>query len=237
MRIVLKEKPRRPKIIQGFPGFGLVGTIATEFLIDHLDTKKIGKIWVSEMPAMVAVHEGDIVEPIGIFYNKKYNLVIIHAINAIPGVEWKLSNAILEIAKQLKAKEILCLEGIGSTEMSTESKTFYHSTSPHVAAALEKSGCSKLREGIIMGLAGLLMLKSERKIDVSTVFAESHSSLPDSKAAAKVVEVLDQYLGLEVDYKPLIKQAEKFEEKLKGIMSKTKSMDKQQKAKRLSYVG
>ena len=72
MKVVLKKKPKNPIIIDGFPGFGLVGTIATEFLLDHLKTEKIGKIWISELPAMVAIHEGKVVEPIGIFYSKKY---------------------------------------------------------------------------------------------------------------------------------------------------------------------
>ena len=42
MKIVLTEKPKNAILIEGFPGFGLVGTITTEFLIDHLKAKKIG---------------------------------------------------------------------------------------------------------------------------------------------------------------------------------------------------
>ena len=73
MKIELTKKPQGVTIIEGFPGFGLVGTISTEFLLDHLDTKKIGHIWFSEMNPMVAVHDKEIVDPLGIFYNKQYN--------------------------------------------------------------------------------------------------------------------------------------------------------------------
>ena len=73
MDITLNKKPKNAIIIEGFPGFGLVGTIATEFLMDHLECEQIGRIWFDKIPAMVAIHENKVVEPIGIFYNKKYN--------------------------------------------------------------------------------------------------------------------------------------------------------------------
>ena len=44
MEIKLYKKPKSPLIIEGFPGFGLVGTIATEFLLEHLQTEQIVKI-------------------------------------------------------------------------------------------------------------------------------------------------------------------------------------------------
>jgi predicted ATP-grasp superfamily ATP-dependent carboligase len=68
------------------------------------------------------------------------------------------------------------------------------------------------------------------------LFAETHSSLPDSKAAANVIEVLDKYLGLDVDSKPLLKQAEVFEAKLKTLMQQTAGSKEQQERKALSYI-
>ncbi|MBW2982559.1 PAC2 family protein [Candidatus Woesearchaeota archaeon] len=237
MKIILKKKPKNPTIIEGFPGFGLVGTIASEFLIDHLKTEQIGKIWLHELPAMVAIHEGEVVEPIGIFYNKKYNIVIVHGIIGVNGLEWKITDAIVDMAKDLKAKEIISLEGIGSATPSEESKIFCYSSHDQKAKVLKKSGCQSLKEGIIMGTTGILLLKSEKTLPVTSIFAETHSELPDSKAAAKVIEVLDKYLGLKVDYKPLLQQAEKFETKLKELLGKSQKISEEQKKKRLSYVG
>ena len=127
MKIELYEKPKNVIIIEGFPGFGLVGTISTEFLLDHLDTKLIGKIWISEMPAIAAIHQSKVVQPLSIHYNKKYNLVIVHGITATVGIEWKIADAVLDIAKQMSAKEILSLEGIGSNKMDEiNPKVFYY---------------------------------------------------------------------------------------------------------------
>ena len=61
--------------------------------------------------------------------------------------------------------------------------------------------------------------------------------MPDSKAAAHIVQALDNYLGLDVDVKPLLKQAVLFERKLKGIMQKGQKAQQVSEDKHLSYVG
>ena len=101
MEIKLFKKPKNPIIIEGFPGIGLVGTIATEFLIDHLETELIGKIWIEDIPAMIAIHDGKVVEPLGVFYNKKHNIMIIHGITAVTGIEWKIAEAVVNIANDV----------------------------------------------------------------------------------------------------------------------------------------
>ncbi|MEK6875774.1 MAG: PAC2 family protein, partial [Nanoarchaeota archaeon] len=111
MQIKLSKKPKNCILIEGFPGFGLVGTIASEFLLEHLKFEQIGKIMSDDMPATVAIHEGKVVEPLGIFYNKKYKIVLLHAITASSGLEWKLADIVVDLAAKLNAKEVISLEG------------------------------------------------------------------------------------------------------------------------------
>ena len=236
MQIKLYKKPKNPVIIEGFPGFGLVGTIASEFLIEHLKTELIGKITFEEMPAMVAIHEGKIVEPLGIFYSKEYNIVILHAIISSAGFEWKLADQLLEVAKFLSAKEIISLEGVGGGHENS-SAVFYHTKDEKKAKRFEEIGVKRLKEGIIMGVTGALLLKADGIIPVSCVFAETHADIPASKAAAKIIEVLDKLFGMDVKTEPLIKQAEKFEEQLTGILQKTQEAADSAEKKKMSYVG
>lgn len=236
MEIKLYKKPKNPIIIEGFPGFGLVGTIATEFLIDHLKTELIGKIVFDEGAPMVAIHESKVVEPLGLFYNPKYNIVILHAITASTGNEWGIADILVKLAKQLDAKEIICLEGVGSGAEVIESRAFYYSNKESNKDKFRKIGISPLKEGIIMGVTGALLLRIDG-LPMSCVFSETHSNLPDSKAAAKVIETLDKYLNLEVDPKPLLEQAKKFEEKLKGILKQGQKAQEMSEEKKLSYVG
>ena len=236
MEVKLWKKPKKCTIIEGFPGFGLVGTIASEFLIEHLETEQIGKIMFDDMPAMIAIHEGKIVEPLGIFYNKKYNLVILHAITAATHFEWDLASTVSKLAADLEAKEIISLEGVGSGEDSEGSRVFHYANNEKNAKSFEKLGIELLKEGIIIGVTGAILLRAE-KTPVSCLFAETHSNLPDSKAAAKVIEALDKYIGMNLDYKPLLEQAQKFEEKLKTILQKSQEAQEIGDKKKLSYFG
>lgn len=236
MEAKLWKKPKNCTIIEGFPGFGLVGTIASEFLIEHLKTEQIGKILFDDMPAMVAIHENKVVEPLGIFYNQKFNIVIVHAITAATHFEWNMASVIAKLASDLQAKEIISLEGVGSGEESEGTRVFYFSNDEKNAKAFEKAGIGPLKEGIIIGVTGAILLRVE-KTPISCLFAETHSNLPDSKAAAKVVEALDKYLGMNLDTKPLLEQAEKFEEKLKTILQKGQEAQEISDKKKLSYLG
>ena len=92
-------------------------------------------------------------------------------------------------------------------------------------------GLKKLDEGVILGVAASLLLKSPEE---TYIFAETHSELPDSRAAAKIIETLDKYLKLKVDYRPLVNKAEVFEKKLKELLSMAAQ---QTKDKKESYLG
>jgi predicted ATP-grasp superfamily ATP-dependent carboligase len=72
---------------------------------------------------------------------------------------------------------------------------------------------------------------------MSGLFVETHSKLPDSKASAKIIEMLDMYLGLEVDYKPLEQAAQDFENKLKGYVEKMQKTAQKTEERAANYVG
>lgn len=232
--VTLTKKPKKVTIIEGFPGFGLVGTIATGFLAEHLKCEKIGRHYFEEPPVTLAIHDCVLVDPVGIFYNKKYNIVIVHSITHPNGLEWKAADMILDLAEQLEAKEIITIEGVGSTE-TTECRAFHYTTQPAVKSKLSALGYDCLGEGIVVGVTSALLLKST--VPMTCLFAETHSQLPDSKAAAKAIELLDKYLKLEVDYQPLLKQAQMFETKIKTILEQSKKAKDMKDKKALSYLG
>lgn len=234
MEINLSSKPKGPTIIQGFPGFGMVGAIAIEYLIEHLDTKKIGKITYEHMPPMAALHDGKLIEPLGIYYNKKYNLILIHSIMAPPGSEWDISKGIAQLAKDVQAKQIICLEGVSGNNKK-ETNVLSYSNSDVTQKALNKLGYDTLTEGVILGITASVLLSGSKNI--ACLFAEAHANMPDSSAAAKLIEALDKYLKLKVDYKPLEVTAAKFEEKLRSIMQQSKQAEDVRDKKTLSYVG
>lgn len=236
LQISLDKKPLGATLIEGFPGFGLVGVIATEFLIEHLEAEKIGRVWTDKLQPMVAVHGSEVIEPIGIYYAPKQKILLfhVHPFATLGGIEWGLADIIEKLAKDLKVKEVISLEGVGAFNKNKESTAYYYSKDKK---RWSKTGVQELKEGIIMGVTGALLLNL-KTVPLSCIFAETQSGLPDSRAAAKVIEVLDGYLGLDVDYKPLIKKAEELEIKVKGILSQGKeAVDMKEKKEEMNYVG
>jgi uncharacterized protein len=235
MAFELTKKPKGAKLIEGFPGFGLVGSIASEYLLSHLDCEFIGKLHLEKLQPTVVIHEGKLVHPIGLYYNKKYNLLILHAITAGMGVEWKIAEELNTLGKELDIKEFISIEGVGSNSPEEEEpRTFFYTNNEKNKKTLEQS-LPELKEGIVMGVTAALLTKTT--IPVTAFFADTKSNLPDSKAAAKVIEILDKHLGLKIDTKPLLETAEKFEEKLKGMMQQTETAQQEVKDKSMSYVG
>lgn len=226
MEVILRETPKAKVLIEAFPGFGLVGTIVTEYLLEHLDCKQIGEITFDDLPATVAIHKGGLVHPMGIFYCKAFDAIILHAILDVKGFEWRIAKSILEIKKQLNVDEILSIEGVASNG-GEEIFCFNNNK-------LIDLGAKPVDESVIMGVTAALLLKAN---DISCLFAETHSNLPDSRAAARIIEYLDKYLKFDLDTKPLLMQAELFEKKVKGMLQKTSKTVTEADKKQMSYLG
>ncbi len=230
--IELKERPKNPIIIEGFPGFGFVSTIVTEFLIKHLKAKRIGRIFSTKLTPMVAIRNSEIIDPLEIYYDKKHNIVILRALTNVSGAEWEIANIVIELAKKLKAKEIIGVEGVASD--SKKNKIYYFTNLNK--EKFEKINLEGFKNGVIVGVTGVLLLKS-KEVPLSCIFVDANPGFPDSKAAGEVVKVLDSYLGLKVDYRPLFKAAEEFENKLKELMSSVKKAVEKKQEKDTSYLG
>ena len=155
MEIFLTKKPKSPIIIEGFPGVGLIATITTEFLIKHLNAKPIGYIKSDELLPIAAVHNSRVLQPLEIFYVEKENLVIVHALSDIRGLEWKISGVILELYSMLKAKELITIEGIMSKE-NDQHNVYYIKSDEAKEKKLEKEKVNRLQEVIIVGVTAAL---------------------------------------------------------------------------------
>lgn len=231
MEINLKKRPQKPIIIEGFPSLGLVGSIAAEFLVDHLKAEQIGCLYSKKLPPIVAIHKGTVLDQFGIFYDSKNNIIIIRPLALTTGMEWELADSIINLVSMLKARELISLEGIGTGEGLKEPQAFFFTADKAKAKKLQGIGLAEIREGLVFGVSASLL----SKLPASTfIFTETHSELPDSRSAAKMIEVLDKYLGLKVDYKPLLEKAEIFEKKLKNILTAAQKSSEKEK---ISYLG
>lgn len=232
--IKLKENPKNPIIIEGFPGFGFVSTIVTEFLIKHLNAKRIGDISSNKVAPMIAIHDSELVDPLEVFYDNKHNIIILRALSSVSGAEWEIAEMIIDIAKKLKAKEVIGIEGVASEGLGKGSKVYYFTNQKK--EKFKSINIENFKNGVIVGVTGALLLNA-KELPLTCIFVDANPAMPDSRAAGEIVKVLDNYLGLKIDYKPLIKAAENFENKLKQLMMHVKKTTEQKQQKDTSYLG
>jgi predicted ATP-grasp superfamily ATP-dependent carboligase len=240
IELKLKVKPKKASvIIEGFPGFGFVATIAVEYLLNHLKAHSIGYFWSPRLAPLAFVHRGKVIQPLEIFHNDKYNIIILEAVAGVNGMEWDIADALLQLYKKIDAKEIISIEGISSSTERKEPAAYFYTLNEQNKKKFESMGLSSIREGVIFGPSGALMLKADKSVNTTFIFAETHSNLPDSRAAAKIIQVLGQYLELKIDYKPLLKRALEFEEQIKHIIQQAKQATLVKKEKEVSqpYIG
>ena len=67
---------KSPYFIEGFPGIGLVGTMASSYLVEKLGMEPFGHIVSEKFSPIASIHNGRPLHPTRMYKSKKYNLVV-----------------------------------------------------------------------------------------------------------------------------------------------------------------
>jgi len=212
---------KNPIIIEGFQGIGLVGTLAAQYLSTKLGFESIGYVDSEGIPPLALLVNGEIRNPVKIFANKARTIVVIESELSIPrGIIYELSDAVANWAKKIKAKEIICLEGINVPEADRDYEVFAMSTNKKAVDLMTKKGVKKLENGIVIGMSAALLLKCKQyKLPATCLMVESRPELPDGMAAAAMLETLGKIYNFSIDVADLKKQANVFEKKLEKVLT------------------
>jgi len=215
-------------LIAGFPGVGLTGSIAANFIIDSLKMEKIGYFLSEKLPPAAVVQEGIPSHPVRVYLKDRITIVLSDF--AIPvQLSSIISNTLLNWGDKGKQfKLIITLEGIMSepSQENKEIRVFGVGSTEPARELLRKSKIEFLDHGWITGASGLLLGEGNRlNLDVICLLADANPMYPDARSAAKLVETIDALLPeIELDLKPLYEEAEKIEANIKSQLEKAKDM-------------
>jgi uncharacterized protein len=215
-------------LIEAFPTVGLVSSIAGHFLVEQLKLEEIGTISSRYFMPAAVIHNGVPSPPVRIYAGKKIcgstgecNQIVVIISEFMPSVDIikPVANMILSWAQKKKCSHIVTLEGTHSLNPK-KPKTYGVATTQKMNDILKKYAIEETKEGMITGITGVLLFEGARlKQDVLCLLAEAHSSYPDSRAAALLVETLDKMLPeIKIDTQPLYKEAEDIEQKIRSFI-------------------
>lgn len=214
-------------LVDGFPGYGLVGTIAANYLVDKLNMEFIGYVESNHFPPVAAIHDGKPLPPLRIYKSTKNKLVVFISEFMLPKqLIFLTAETIYEWCKDNKIKKIVSMGGISIRGKQDE--VFGLASEPKDLKALGDLGVIPIKEGATTGINALLLIKSSMngKIPVVALLAESKPDFVDPLGAALVLTALSDYLEVKVDTQDLIKEATIIESKLKESMATAETADK-----------
>lgn len=217
------RKLKKPLVVMGFPGTGLVGSVAASQIVESLGMKFGGYISSSEFAPLAAIHDYKPMPAARIHFSEKHNMVVIISEMTIPvGSSLEVADQIYKFAKSLGASNIISLGGIS---LQSEKKGVYvvSSDAAVVKDVIKKRIAKPIKEGATTGVTGILLAKgSMDKFPITTILAESSEEYLDPGAAKNVLKVLTKMTGKSIDTRRLEKEAKEFSKDLKEAVMKSR---------------
>lgn len=215
-------------LIEAFPTVGLVSSIAGHFLIDRLKLEEIGAISSRYFMPAAVIHKGMPSPPVRIYASTKVcgpsgscDQIVVIISEFMPSVDIikPLADVILAWAKKKNCSYIVTLEGTHGLDPK-KPKTHGVASTQKMKDILKQYSIGETQEGMITGITGVLLYEGVRlKRDVLCLLAEAHTSYPDSRAAALLVETLDRMLPeIKINTEPLYKEADDIEQKIRSFI-------------------
>ena len=220
-----------PIMVEGFPGIGLVGNIASQHLIDELDMEYVGSMESKYFPPIAVLFNGIINMPVRVYQSKEHNiLIVISDIPIHPTISYEVSKVLVDWAQSINVKEIVSIAGIAT--MSSEEKVFGAATNDDMLDKI-KDHVEIFQVGTISGISGSVMTECVmRDIPAISLLGETNSPNPDPRAAASVISVLKTIYGLPIDTDNLMDQAEQIEVELQKLAEQVKTSEEGEQPRR-----
>jgi uncharacterized protein len=218
-----KSIPSEATMIIGLPDVGLVGLIATSYLISELNLEEIAYMDSDLLPPVVVLHKGLPHAPLRIYGNQ--NLIAVISELAVPAPAiYTVMREIVDWGQAKKVKRIVSMGGIPveSRQAIKEPKVFGAASNQELLDMLSKRGLSIMNEGYMVGPQALSMRYSvSKKVSAIAILAQSFYNYPDPEAAAMVLKELSKISDIKVDVSKLLEKGEEIRLKARDIMKRT----------------
>ena len=207
----------KPAFIEGYPGVGLVGHIAANFLAKELKMDMIGYVESPFIPPMAIILEGKPNPPLR-FYGKDNIIVAVADIYIPPTLVNEIAGELARYLKDMNARKMISIGGIGIGFFKERMDVWGVGAREELNRELKGNGVNLLQYGSIMGMSGRLLWEASKNgLDAYVLLGETFGDRPDPKAAANVIETLKKLVPLEVSTEPLLQEAKAIEEQLRKM--------------------
>jgi len=221
---VIAERPKsqNPVVIERFPGIGLIGNIASQYIVNKLEMDYLGAIDSRFFPPLSVLVGGVAHMPVRIYEKADLGVVVISSdIPVHPAASYDVARGIVSWAESIGAREMVCLAGI--TVMSDQQRVFGAATTEEMLEKI-KEKVEVFEIGTISGISGSVMNECLlRKVPAICLLGETHSMAPDPRAAVVTIKMLNTLYGLDADTEELEERAEEIELQMQKLADQVKT--------------
>jgi uncharacterized protein len=212
-------------VVNGFPSLGLVSTITANYLIGALNLDQIGALDSDEFPPVSMIYASKPKFPARIYADEKAKIVVfLSEFTPLPHLVRTIARTMLSWAIDHKCWRIVAPEVVSAKGADKDLQVFGVGSTERAREELKMLNVKPFVQGMVSGISGILLNESRRRnFDVVALLAQARPGIPDARAAAKIIEVIDSFMPtLEVDVEPLYEEAEKIEAYVKRLREQAK---------------
>ena len=224
IQVILEKElsVKNPILIEGFPGIGLVGNIASQYIVNELKMTYLGAMSSKFFPPLAVLLGGVVNMPVRIYEEESKGIVVLTADIAVhPMASYDIGKEIVSWAESINTREMVCLAGI--TVMSEQRRVFGAVSKKDILDRI-KDKVEVFELGTITGITGSIMNECRiRNMPAICLLGETASAEPDPRAAIATIETLNKIYDLGVNTAKLAEQTEQIEVQMAQLAQQMKA--------------
>ena len=209
-------------LIAGFPGSGLVGSIAVQYLVESLPFTHIGDIVSPLLPAVSLATDGLAQAPLRLYENGNF-LVVLSDVPISDEGSCLIPFKVLEwLCARTTVTEIILIGGVVT---GGDGERVFGVATTEAGVEKIKSSCLILPALNVTGITGGFLTEAcMRKIPATGFLVETNFDV-DPRASAAGLSVISSLYGFSLDTDQLIAQADSIESMLQKLATDVKNCD------------
>lgn len=205
-----------PTLVEGLPGVGLVGKIATDHLIDEFDMTYYASVHCEGLPQLGTYQEGDttVRPPVRIYADEQRDLLALQSDVPISATAADSFTSCVTSWLDDENASPIYLSGLAVEEPSTPPELFGIATGDGASLLDEIDAGPPNEDGAVGGPTGALLCRAaELERDSVGLIVETNPQFPDPEGARVLIkEGVAPLAEIDVDVQELVEQADQIQE-------------------------
>ena len=226
--VLIEYKPiqlQRPSYaIISLPDTGLVSVISATHILKSLKLEEVAGIdSYTYFPPVAIISNKTLRSPIRIFTGNNLLVIYTEFMLPTPGLV-QLARILIDYLERKGVEYILLPSGLPvQNRFELEQlRTYYLATSPKALELVKNVEAIPFENGLLAGPYALLLKEFSRaKLNALLLLTESFLEFPDPEAAARSIDMISRIMGIAIDVKELIEQAELIRIRARDVMKNT----------------